>query len=175
MADISPASVAAVDITAASWVTGDATFTTALPHGIAVGASVTITGVNPAGYNGTYTTLAGTAGSTVVVAIATSPGAYVSGGVITPQHLPIDPGGNTPAIVVNPGTVIPGEPREKTAGTFPFTLVLPTFAWLPLVQGVKFNASAVPPWNATTPGTTNPAPPPPLTMTRTPAFPAYPS
>jgi hypothetical protein len=76
------------------------------------------------------------------------------------------------------GTVIPGEPREKTAGTFPFTLVLPTFAWLPLVQGVKFNLSAVPPWetaSASTPGTTNPAPPPPLTMTRTPPFPAYPS
>jgi hypothetical protein len=76
------------------------------------------------------------------------------------------------------GTVIPGEPREKTAGTNPYTLVLPTFAFMPLVLGVKFNLSAVPPWEkvgSSVPGTTGPAPPPPLTMTRTPAFPAYPS
>jgi hypothetical protein len=67
-------------ITAATWAANNATFTTSAPHGLGVGASVTIAGVNPSGYNGTYTTGAGTTGSTIVVPLTPTPGAYVSGG-----------------------------------------------------------------------------------------------
>lgn len=88
--------------------------------------------------------------------------------------MPIEPSGNSPPIIINPATHIPGEPLSKTAGNFPYTLVLPTFAFMPLVQGVKFNLSAHPPWK--TAGLAEPVTPPPLlTMTRTPPFPAYPS
>ena len=69
-----------VGITAVTWATGNATYTTAAAHGLGVGASVTIANVNPSGYNGTFTTVAGTTGSTIVVAIASNPGTYVSGG-----------------------------------------------------------------------------------------------
>jgi hypothetical protein len=95
-------------------------------------------------------------------------------GFVFEPRVPIDPGGNTPPIVVEPGTYIPGETQPKTEGTFPYTLVLPTLAFMPLVQGVLFNLSGVPPWDGK-PGTTNATPPPLLTMTRTPPFPAYPS
>ena len=88
-------------ITAITWATGNATITTAAPHGLAVGATVTIGGVTPPGYNGTFTTAAGTTGSTIVVPIATNPGAYVSGGAasvpstfsttVTPNDVPNKP------------------------------------------------------------------------------------
>lgn len=88
--------------------------------------------------------------------------------------MPIDPGGNPTTLVVHPATVIPGEPLSKTGGNNPYALSLPTLAFMPLVQGVKFNLSAHPPWK--TAGIAEPATPPPLlTMTRTPPFPAYPS
>lgn len=71
-------------ITAASWTTPNVTFTTATPHGLAVGEAFTVTGVNPSTYNGTYTTITGTTGSTVVAAAA-NPGTYVSGGTLTAE------------------------------------------------------------------------------------------
>lgn len=73
-------------ITAATWATGQATFTTAAPHGLTTGSLVTISGVNPAGYNGTFTAAAGTTGSTIVVPMATNPGTYVSGGSASPGN-----------------------------------------------------------------------------------------
>lgn len=89
--------------------------------------------------------------------------------------IPIEPDGNPQQpIVVNPGTVIPGETFLKITAGHDYTLVLPTFAYIPLVQGVKFNLSAVPPWK-TAGVAPQPTPPPLLTMTRTPPFPAYPS
>ena len=74
-------------VSAASWAAtsgGQATFTTSTPFTLSAfpGSSIRITGVSPSGYNGTYTTLTGTTGSTVIVALASNPGAYVSGGTI---------------------------------------------------------------------------------------------
>lgn len=89
--------------------------------------------------------------------------------------IPIEPDGNPQQpIVVNPATVIPGEPLSKTASANTFTLTLPTFAFMPLAIATITNISSVPPWAGKT---GNPVcnPPPLLTMTRTPPFPAYPS
>lgn len=69
-----------VTITAATWATGNATFTTSAPHGITPGTQVTISGVSPVGYNGVFIAGAGTTGSTIVVPMATNPGTYASGG-----------------------------------------------------------------------------------------------
>jgi hypothetical protein len=69
-------------ITAASWAStsgGQATFTTISAHGLSVGATIVVQDATPTGYNGTYTTITGTTGSTVVVALASNPGSYVSG------------------------------------------------------------------------------------------------
>ena len=79
------AAYAADAITAATWAStngGEITFTTTTAHGLGVGVDITISGVNPSGYNGSYTTLTGTTGSTIVVANTTNPGAYVSGGTL---------------------------------------------------------------------------------------------
>lgn len=128
--------------------------------GVPVGLTITGQVSGPPGGAGVYTTSEVTTLDAVPVT-----------GFLT---LPIEPGGDSPPIVVPPGTYIPGEQRSKQGGNNPYTLALPTFAFMPLVQGVKFNLSAVPPWQ--TEGPAAPATPPPLlTMTRTPPFPAYPS
>lgn len=65
-------------VTAASWSTtggGQVTFTTTTAHGVAVGQSFQISGMSPSGYDGWFVAIAGTTGSTLVAALATSPGA----------------------------------------------------------------------------------------------------
>jgi len=95
------------NLTWASTAGGRITGTTATPHGITPGSSFTVSGASPAGYNGNYTALAGTSGTTILAAqttTLTSPAAtfgqvlagtanydtsglsdWVSGGVITPN------------------------------------------------------------------------------------------
>lgn len=65
-------------ITAASWSGGLETITTNTAHGLGVGATVKIQDAVPAAINGTYTTQSGTTGSTLVVSIASNPGAYTA-------------------------------------------------------------------------------------------------
>lgn len=72
--------MAVQNITAATWATGNATFTTSAAHGLVPGNQVTINSVVPPGYNGTFVAAAGTTGSTIVVAMPTNPGTYTSGG-----------------------------------------------------------------------------------------------
>ena len=66
---------AANALTAATWSSGEATFTTTTAHGVAVGQWFQVSGMTPTGYNGWYQALAGTTGSTLVAALATNPGA----------------------------------------------------------------------------------------------------
>lgn len=68
-------------ITAASWSGGTATYTTTSAHGVGVGAEIQITGMAPVGYNGTFTTIAGTTGSTVKVTMS-NPGAQTTLGIL---------------------------------------------------------------------------------------------
>jgi hypothetical protein len=92
------APVTPIGITAATWAAGQATFTTASPHGYPIGRVVTIAGVSPAGYNGAFTTVTGTTGSTLVVAMPTNPGTYASDGSISP--------GNPKAIMTSMGIAL---------------------------------------------------------------------
>lgn len=65
-------------LTAISWAGtggGTVTATTTTAHGVVPGNQFSISGVTPAGYNGTFVALAGTTGSTLVYALATNPGA----------------------------------------------------------------------------------------------------
>jgi hypothetical protein len=97
------------NLSAQSWAAtggGQVTFTTVAPHGVTVGSLFTIVGSTPSGYNGIFTAIAGTTGSTLVAALVSNPGtstvtgqlsagisnfdgsaiaAYVSGAVITPN------------------------------------------------------------------------------------------
>jgi hypothetical protein len=76
-----------VNITAATWTSGsnETEYDTAAPHGLAVGANITISDCNPSTLNGDFTTVTGTAGSTIIVSQATDPGAYVDGGTVRNQ------------------------------------------------------------------------------------------
>ena len=172
-----PAPAADADFTPPVHATGTSSGTTALAITaatglIAIGSGVTGAGVpagltivsqvsGPTGGNGTYTTSAATTLSAVALTIT--------------QQLPIDPDGDIPPIVVKPATVIPGEPLSKTQGTFPYTLVLPTFSGPPLIPtGTLFNQSHYPPFDATHfPWLATP--PPIINFNRAPPFPAYPS
>jgi hypothetical protein len=78
-------------ITAAVWVSGSATITHTGPDAVLVGSAIIVSGVTPAGYNGTYIVTASTARTTVLgvttlatvtYAIASTPGAYTSGGLV---------------------------------------------------------------------------------------------
>lgn len=71
---------AANTITAGSWAAGIATLTTNTAHGVSPGGVVTISGIDPDGYNGTFVATAGTTASTLKYAVAANPGAYSSGG-----------------------------------------------------------------------------------------------
>lgn len=69
------AAYAANVITAATWSAGAVTLTTTSAHGLSVGSVFTITGFVPTAYNGTFTAIAGTTGSTIVYALTPDPGA----------------------------------------------------------------------------------------------------
>lgn len=71
-----------VTISSATWAAGQTTYTTSAAHNITVGESVTITGCVPTGFNGTFTAVTGTTGSTLVVAVPVSPGTFTSGGSV---------------------------------------------------------------------------------------------
>jgi hypothetical protein len=62
-------------ITGATWADGVVTATTTTAHGVGVGNDFTITGFTPDAYNGTFTALAGTTGSTLKYGVAVDPGA----------------------------------------------------------------------------------------------------
>lgn len=61
---------------------GQVTFTTTNKHYLEVGVTFTISGVTPSGYNGTYTTIAGTGGQTLVAALAVNPGVETALGTV---------------------------------------------------------------------------------------------
>ena len=63
--------------------TTNISITTSSAHGIAVGKAVTISGVTPEAYNGTWITQSGTTGSTLVVNIGSNPGAITVAGSVS--------------------------------------------------------------------------------------------
>jgi len=97
-------------LTALSWGTvngGQATGSTTSPHGLAPGADFTISGVTPTGYNGAFTALAGTTGSTLVWSLPVNPGAetvlgtLVAGGGALPCRINRISTGNSMIVVYN--------------------------------------------------------------------------
>lgn len=69
-------------VTAGSWSGGEVTLTTTSAHGVAPGQFFTVTGINPSAYNGTFMALPGTTGTSLIYALASDPGAYVSSGAL---------------------------------------------------------------------------------------------
>jgi len=69
-------------LSTASWASDEITYTTSAAHGISIGDVITVTGVTPTGYNGTYVTVTGTTGSTIVVDELVDPGTYSTGGTV---------------------------------------------------------------------------------------------
>jgi hypothetical protein len=63
--------------------TTDITLVTGSAHGIAVDKKVTVSGVTPEAYNGTWTTQAGTTGSTIILNIGSNPGAVTVAGNVS--------------------------------------------------------------------------------------------
>lgn len=79
-AAVSVGNQAAITITGASWSLGTATVTFGTSPVIPVGSIVSITGVAPTGYNGSWVTTGTATATQVQFAVATNPGSYISGG-----------------------------------------------------------------------------------------------
>lgn len=97
-------------ITNATWAADVVTFTTTTSHGVTVGAVFDISGFTPAAYNGTYTALSGTTGSTLVAALVGDPGADTvqgqldaGGGALDVRVLDLNIG-NSMTVVIDPTT-----------------------------------------------------------------------
>lgn len=71
-------------ITDASWASDVGTIT-AVGHPLVAGDTVIITDVDPVGYNGTFT-VASVSGDDFTVAIASDPGTYVEGGIVSAPY-----------------------------------------------------------------------------------------
>lgn len=95
-------------VTAASWSAGIATVTIGA-HSLTVGTQVFVSGIKPTGYNGLVTITAVT-GTQIKYAVKTNPGAYVSGGVVTPPTAIVYDDGRSASYAFNSG--------ELAAGTF---------------------------------------------------------
>lgn len=65
----------------ASWTSSVITFT-ATAHGLLAGYTVTVAGVSPSTYNGSYTVITVPDANTITVTKTTDPGAYTSGGTL---------------------------------------------------------------------------------------------
>jgi Ca2+-binding RTX toxin-like protein len=74
-----------IAINAASWANGAATITTSVANGFVSGESVTIAGMTPAGYNGTYV-ITVTSPTTFTYKLATNPGAGTAFGTVAPSN-----------------------------------------------------------------------------------------
>jgi hypothetical protein len=78
-----------IAVTGASWSAGIATLTFSTSFPFQPGTTVVVSGVSPSGYNGTYVLTTGGSGS-ISYAIASNPGAYVSGGtIVSAQGAPV--------------------------------------------------------------------------------------
>ena len=69
--------------TGTSWSGGVITFVTAASHGFVTGNAVTVSGVSPSGYNGTFTVTSTPTSTKFTAAYAANPGAWTSGGTVT--------------------------------------------------------------------------------------------
>ncbi len=70
-------------VTGTSWSGGVITFVTAASHGFVTGNAVTVSGVSPSGYNGTFTVTSTPTSTKFTAAYAANPGAWTSGGTVT--------------------------------------------------------------------------------------------
>lgn len=69
-------------ITAATWSGNVVTYTTTTAHGVGVGDDFSISGMSPAGYNGSFTATSGTTGSTLKATMLVNPGASTVQGTL---------------------------------------------------------------------------------------------
>ena len=69
-------------VTAASWSAGIATLTVASTRGLRIGEEFSVTGIDPSGYNTPLAAITALTATTISYALASNPGAYVSGGDI---------------------------------------------------------------------------------------------
>lgn len=84
-------------VTAASWAStggGQVTFTTTSAHLVTPGVQFTISGMTPTGYNGTYTAISGTTGSTLVASLVSNPGTSTVMGQLDAANITL-PGSTT--------------------------------------------------------------------------------
>jgi len=122
-------------ITGAVWAAGFATYTTAVPHGLLLGQSVLVAGVNPSGYNVAGIIVAPFTPTTFTLAVAVNPGAYVSGGSIAPLN-------NLAINITNTASIFRSSQLETQAGSNFATVISCTDATNAEWNGIRHLASS---------------------------------
>jgi len=122
-------------ITGAVWAAGFATYTTAVPHGLLLGQSVTVAGVNPSGYNVAGIIVAPFTPTTFTLAIGVNPGLYVSGGSIAPIN-------NLAINITNTASIFRSSQLETATGSNFGTVISCANATNPEWNGIRHLASA---------------------------------
>lgn len=70
-------------VSGAAWSSGVATLTVASTFGLRVGEEINVTGITPAGYNGTRLAITALTATEISYAVSSNPGAYSAGGTAT--------------------------------------------------------------------------------------------
>lgn len=88
LADLTPILAGSKALSSLTWLAGTVTATTATAHGFTVGDTlpITIVGVTPAGYNGTFTATV-TSGTQFTYSLASNPGSETVPGQYTPEDV----------------------------------------------------------------------------------------
>ena len=110
-------------VSGGSWANNTITITTSAAHNLQAGATVTISGVNPGGYNGTYV-ITGATATTFTVGNNNNPGTWVSGGtVLATMGLRTDASAVTlpNPVDVTVGTATTGSFSVRVSGAQPVT------------------------------------------------------
>lgn len=108
-----------VAVTGISWAGGVATATTASPHGFAIGQVILVSGLSPAGYNGTVTVTAIPATTQFAFTLTGNPGAFVTPGqakAVSTGGAPRNPRIAT-AIANAPVTIVASDTFDGTTRT----------------------------------------------------------
>lgn len=87
MADLSPILAGSIVISAASWASSVASFTTATVHGLTTGDPALVSGMTPSGYNGSYASVTVVDTTHFTVPLIPNPGSATVFGVVTDQDV----------------------------------------------------------------------------------------
>jgi hypothetical protein len=114
-----------VAVSAVSWSSGTATYTTATPHGLWAQQNISISGTSPGGYSGNeLQVVAVVDANNFTVNVSPNPGTYVSGGVVDAIPVDIKAAVYTLVGIIRNSTKYGGQVTSESGGDYNYSLQL---------------------------------------------------